>query len=125
MTTPSLGRLTRRREFLHVAKGRSVRRRGLVLQARPQTTADGTPGGPARFGFTASRKVGSAVVRNRAKRRLREAVRAVAPAHARAGIDYVVIARRDTATLDWASLIDDLTQALKTVAPADHHPRPR
>lgn len=115
------GRLTRRREFLYVAKGRSVRRRGLVLQARARAHPAGAVAlGPPRFGYTASRKVGSAVVRNRAKRRLREAVRTAAAAHARPGVDYVLIARRDTATLDWASLIDDFTQALKAVMPTDH-----
>lgn len=115
---PALGRLTRRREFLSVAKGRSVRRRSLVLQARARDPKTGPP----RFGFTASRKVGSAVTRNRAKRRLREVVRAVAPGLAQTGVDYVVIARAETATLDWTTLMNDFQQALRIIAnapPAD------
>ena len=65
-----LTRLTRRGEFLKVAsRGRKAARPGLVLQALPQ------PAGGLRLGFTATKKIGNAVVRNRAKRRLREAAR--------------------------------------------------
>lgn len=101
-------RLTRRRDYLYVAKGRRAPRRGVVVQAR----ANGETVDAARVGFTASRKVGGAVVRNRAKRRLKEAVRLLAPLHARSGVDYVFIARRETPTLDWAVLVDDVKSAL-------------
>ena len=65
-----LPRLTRRREFLRAAsRGRKAARPSLVLQALPQ------PEGQLRLGFTATKKIGNAVARNRAKRRLREAAR--------------------------------------------------
>ncbi|MCW2247307.1 hypothetical protein M2352_002898 [Azospirillum fermentarium] len=66
-----------------------------------------------RLGLTASRKVGNAVVRNRARRRLREAARLILPFHARPGHDLVLIARQETAVRPWADLIADLTAALK------------
>ncbi|KZD06284.1 ribonuclease P protein component [Oceanibaculum pacificum] len=105
-----IARLKNRADFLRVA---GLRRKwaapGVLLQVAP------TPGdGPlVRIGFTASRKVGGAVVRNRARRRLRAIVDEVMPLNAKPGHDYVLIARRDTATRDYALLLDDLRQALK------------
>jgi ribonuclease P protein component len=69
-----------------------------------------------RVGFTATRKVGGAVVRNRAKRRLREAARALLPELGRPGFDYVFIARSGTATRRWARLLDDVKSALIRLA---------
>ena len=70
---------------------------------------------PARFGFTATKKLGNAVVRNRIRRRLKEAVRLVAPDHARPGCDYVLIAREAAATRPFAALEKDLVAALAAV----------
>ena len=104
--------LKRRAEFLRAAaKGRKLARPGFVLQV--VRTA---PGDPVRVGYTASRKVGNSVIRNRARRRLREAlrlgltVRDFGPAEP--GADIVVIARHDTAAIDFARLRDGLAQAL-------------
>ena len=118
MTAPDrlVGRLKRRPEFLAVA---GTRRKhvapGLILQVRRhddrQRPAPGEP--PLRIGLTASRKVGNAVVRNRARRRLREAARLILPAHAAPGHDFVLVARKDTADRPWTDLLGDLTAALK------------
>jgi ribonuclease P protein component len=75
-----------------------------------------------RIGFTATRRIGGAVVRNRAKRRLREAARLLAPLHALPGCDYVFIARGGTTTRDWGRLLDDMKTALIRLA-ADLGPR--
>jgi ribonuclease P protein component len=114
-----IGRLTRRSEFLRVARGRRKwAAPGLVLQARGSPVAPAHEGdtaaqdAPFRVGFTASRKVGGAVERNRAKRRLRAVVRAVMPELAAPGHDYVVIARGATLTREFAALKDDLRAAL-------------
>jgi len=64
-------------------------------------------------GFTASKKVGNAVERNRARRRLRSAVDAVMPRHAKDAHDYVVIARAQTVRRPYGSLLEDLASALK------------
>ena len=115
-------RLTRRSEFLHAAaKGRKSAMPGLVLQAVP-TVGQPLAGGdsadreaPVRVGYTASRRVGDAVTRNRAKRRLRAAVARVMPGHAKAGHDYVVIARAQTVHRAFEDLLRDLETALTRV----------
>jgi ribonuclease P protein component len=69
-----------------------------------------------RIGFTATRRIGGAVVRNRARRRLREAARLLAPEFARPGCDYVFIARQGTVSRPWARLLDDMKGALIRLA---------
>lgn len=106
-----LERLRKRREFLAVASGgRKWVTPGLVLQAAPSSHADTDRG---RVGFTASRKVGNAVARNRAKRRLREAARTILAAHGAPGYDYVLIGRQATVDRAYTRLTQDLETALK------------
>jgi ribonuclease P protein component len=101
-------RLTRRPEYLRAAaRGRKAARPGLVLQALAQ------PGAPLRVGFTATKKLGGAVVRNRCKRRLRAAIRHAIGEEPISGFDLVLIARDATATRPWDQLLGDLRGALK------------
>lgn len=101
-------RLTRRAEFLKAAqRGRKAARPGLVLQALP------LPEAPLRLGFTATKKIGGAVLRNRCKRRLREAARLTLGETPPAGWHLVLIAREGTATRPWDQLLGDLRGALK------------
>lgn len=69
----------------------------------------------ARVGFTASKRVGNAVARNRAKRRLRAVAAEVLPLYAAPGHDYVVIGRQATLDRDWDDLKGDLEQALRRI----------
>lgn len=103
-----LVRLKLRREFLFVADGQADRRKHVVVQARPHLQ----PRPEAGVGFTATKKVGNAVARNRARRRLREAARQRLPTLGMAGVDYVFIARQETGDCPWASLLDDIETAL-------------
>lgn len=105
------GRLKKRAEYLRLRKGRSWRSGSLVLQARRQNEMGVPNDEPARFGFTATRRIGTAVARNRARRRLKETVRRVAITHARPGYDYVVIARREALTRSFANMQKDLQEA--------------
>jgi ribonuclease P protein component len=109
----TLERLRRRADFLRVAGGRRKWvAPGLILQTLPRGDADPAPVA-LRVGFTASRKVGIAVVRNRARRRLRAAAAAVMPEHAAGGHDYVLIARATTPSRPYAELLGDLETALR------------
>lgn len=115
-------RLRKRADFLAAAKAPSCARGAVVVQARDR--ADGQP--LVRAGFTATKRIGGSVVRNRAKRRLREAARALLPLHAAPGRDYVFIARAGTPTRDWGRLLDDVKDALQSLAatPAPARPSP-
>ena len=118
---PTVGRLKTRPQFLKVA---AARRKwvtpGLVLQAarRPQGETPAASVLPCaeepdvRVGFTVTKKVGNAVLRNRVKRRLRAAAAEIFPAQGREGTDYVVIGRVGTATRPFAALCADLAEAI-------------
>ncbi len=105
-----------RPEFLRAASARRQGTASFLLQARDRRDSDPV----TQVGFTASKKTGNSVVRNRAKRRLRAAARALIPAHGRPGWDYVLVARPGaTVVRDFADLLRDLETALRAV-----HARP-
>jgi ribonuclease P protein component len=109
---PTLQRLKQRADFLKAAAAHRQHAPAFLLQARARD--DGDPA--VRVGFTCSKKVGNAVARNRAKRRLREAARLILPAHARPGWDYVLIGRPQiTATHPFATLCTELAEAMGRV----------
>ena len=116
----AIGRLKTRAEFLHVRGGARFTAPSLVLQARRRDSGEAEDRHLARFGFTATKSLGGAVVRNRARRRLKEAVRLAAPTHAVEGYDYVLIAREGTVQRRFTELIRDLERALAKV----HEPSP-
>ena len=103
-------RLRKRADFLDAATGPRAPAAAFVLQtrARPDT-------GPPRVGFTVSKKVGNAVERNRARRRLREIVRLSDAARLRPGNDYVLVGRRAALKAPFARLIEDFRQALERI----------
>ncbi len=101
-------RLKRRAEFLRVAsKGRKAPTPGLVLQAMLRHDD-----APVRLGFTVTKKVGNAVIRNRTRRRLREAARLLLAEQPAAGADLVLVGRDTTRQRPFTLLIDDLRRSL-------------
>ena len=110
-TVGTVPTLRLRADYLLAAQGRKAGTGGFLLQAR----ARGDALGP-RFGFTASKKIGNAVFRNRAKRRMRALAHEVLRPLARAGWDYVLVAKPGaTVVRDWALLQADLREAVARV----------
>ncbi len=115
----AVARMRKRPQFLACAQGAAFARGAVVVQARDR--ADGAA--VIHAGFTATKRVGGSVVRNRAKRRLREAARLMLPDLARPGYDYVFIARGGAPNRPWPRLLDDVKTALLRLAPeSDRRP---
>jgi ribonuclease P protein component len=103
-------RLKNRRDFLAAAKGASQACPGVVVQARDRGDT-----GPFRVGFTCTKKLGNAVIRNRIRRRLKEAARLSMPPSARPGFDYVFIGRTTTNSRSFEVLQKDIISALNRI----------
>ena len=108
--------LTKRHDFVAASKRGD---KGVAFSVIVQKRNRGDTA-PARYGITASKKIGNAVARNRAKRRLREIVRHVLSGQAEKGCDYVLIARHNTGTVEWDQLVRDFNKALKKTLPQDN-----
>ena len=103
-----MDRLRQRADFLAAANGPRMNSPAFVLQSRVREDA-----GPIRVGFTVTKKNGSAVERNRIRRRLRELVKRVDVVSMRPHSDYVLVGRRVALTRDFSTMLDDLRSALQ------------
>jgi len=118
----SIGRLTKRPDFVAAASGRRFHTERMTVQGRLRQGDDLG----LRYGLTVTKRVGHATERNRIKRRLRAAIQSAAADHLDQNVDVVVIGRRDILTADYQLLIDDLRRALRVVTRPKKptHPEP-
>lgn len=112
MSPTGIERLKKRADFLAAARAKTCATQGVVVQAR-----DRRDDRPARVGFTVTKKLGSAVVRNRIRRRLKEAARLCLSENARPGFDYVLVGRAAGLKRPFAGLQNDIATALKRLHP--------
>lgn len=108
MALAPVRRLRKRKEFLAVRGGEKRRGPLFLLETRPRGDE-----GPARVGFTVTRKVGNAVVRNRIRRRLKEAVRTSAAGDMAAGSDYVIVGRVDLLSARFEDICAELARRIR------------
>ena len=120
--------LKHRSEFLRVRNGLRWATAAFVIEAKSRdgvSFAYAVPPEIQRFGLTVTKQIGSAVVRNRVRRRLREALRKIGSAHTRPGFDYVLIARAKAGTEVFADLMDHLVAAFRSLHDGKGARRPR
>jgi ribonuclease P protein component len=114
-----LSRLKKRAEFQRVSRGARKSARAFALQAAERAAEDPATG--VRVGFTVTKKTGNSPMRNRIRRRLREALRAATPLEARAGHDYVVMARREALSEPFPALVGALRDAFRALTRGEKH----
>lgn len=102
--------LRKRRDFLAAAKAERAGATSFLMQGRDRGDA-----GTVRVGFTVTKKTGNSVVRNRIRRRLREAVRRVLPDAGRAGFDYVLVAREAALRTPFETLVQEIERSVRKV----------
>jgi ribonuclease P protein component len=124
-SAPRTARLRKRAEFLNAARGDRFHAAAFSLQAIAREGEAVDAAGPARFGFTVTKKAGGAVERNRMRRRLREAVRRAAPMEAKPGFDYVIVARRQALEAGFDRLVGDLARAMRDIGEKPARPKRR
>ena len=105
-----LGKITNRSDYVKASNGRYIKTSSLFLQ-KVKRDDKNIP----RYGITASKKIGIAVERNRAKRRIRHAIKEVLPKYAKNGYDYVVVATIKTNKVSWKTVLNDLEKALREI----------
>ncbi|PNG25895.1 ribonuclease P protein component [Methylocella silvestris] len=114
-------RLKRRADFVRAAKGKRFHAKGFTLQAVERSESERAPA-PPRFGFTVTKKVGGAVVRNRIRRRFKEALRTAEALPARPCRDYVIVARIEALRLAFATMQVELSRAIDKIESSQSKP---
>ena len=123
---PKLKTLKKRAQFQRVRGGGRATAQSFVLEGKSREGDQMASEAGSQFGFTITKKIGNAVIRNKIRRRLKAALSLLAPALADPVMDYVVVARTPAATQDFAGLVADLTTALKRVkSQSNTSPAPR
>ena len=116
------GRLRRRSEFVALRKGKRATFPAFAIRAGKREDAVCAETGP-RFGITVTKQTGNSVIRNRIRRRLREAIRQTAGRHGLPDHDYVLIAREAALTIDFGEMVAQLREGLDQVNRTGANPR--
>ena len=115
-----LEKITKRPDYVKMRNGYRVSMPGFILQGKSRSVDTSVNSTVSRYGLTCSKRIGNAVKRNRAKRRLRSAVMAILPYSALEGWDYVLIGKTNsTENMSFDILKDDLTTALRKIHQKD------
>jgi len=111
-----ISKLKKRQEFLIVSKeGRYVNCNNFILQFHKRPSSIGSNKNLVRYGITASKKVGNAILRNKAKRRIRVLISEIFPKFATKGFDYVIIAKNSLNKSNFFDLKIEVTKTLKNI----------
>lgn len=102
--------LKKRKDFVRVAKGVVKVTKTAILQAAPSLSDDNTP---PKIGYTTTKKIGKAHIRNRTRRRMRAVIRELLPIYGMDNIDYVLIGRHNTHYCPYKELFSDIKWAIK------------
>ena len=105
-----LGKITKRSDYVKASRGRYIKTSSLFLQ-KVKRDDKKIP----RYGITASKKIGKAVERNIAKRRIRHAIKELLPKYGKNGYDYVVVATIKTNKVSWKTVLNDLEKAFREI----------
>tara|TARA_B100000401_G_scaffold146307_1_gene97133 strand:+ start:1171 stop:1605 length:435 start_codon:yes stop_codon:yes gene_type:complete len=105
-----LDKITKRSDYVKASKGQYIKTSALFLQKVKRDDKKNP-----RYGVTASKKIGNAVKRNKAKRRIRHAIKEVLPKYGKSGYDYVVIATIKTNKVSWNTVLNDLERAFREI----------
>jgi len=105
-----LGKITKRSDYVKASKGQYIKTSSLFLQKVIRNDKKSP-----RYGVTASKKIGIAVERNRAKRRIRHAIKEVLPKYGKNGYDYVIVATIKTNKVSWKTVLNDLEKAFREI----------
>ena len=103
-----IDKITKRSDYLRASKSKYFRSNSFIIQF--YNRADDL--GP-RYGVTATKKIGNAIKRNKAKRRIRNLVKDLLPKYGKNGYDYVFIAKENLINEDWEVLKEESTSVLK------------
>ena len=115
-----LEKITKRPDYVEMRNSYKVSMPGFILQGKSRSVDTSVNSSVSRYGLTCSKRIGNAVKRNRAKRRLRSAVMAILPYSGLEGWDYVLIGKTNsTENLSFDNLKDSLTKALSKIHQKD------
>ena len=114
MSTILLKTIKKRIDFLKVSKkGKKIFTKGFILQKYKRNIDDKIENNVARIGYTITKKIGNAVIRNKIKRRFRAIIKEILNNYLKKNYDYIIIANKKSISMDYKELKQDLIKIIK------------